>query len=257
MKVLQIGKRERRAVGLSVLLHASLAPLFAVAVVGTAAMVPEDKESQVGIMTIAIHHRAAPAPAPAPPKPEQSLAPSPAPLAVRRQSIALPKLAAAHRVTGAHAERKVAIIEHMDTPSPMPTTSQAPTPPTSAPVSAVQKPVSGAASSASAAPVATPEPNASAEVIASAVAPIGGWGADFHAPIVLDDTAFQDLRTKYHGAVAHIEVDEDGHATSVTVAGKGLDPDTLADLQKHLMTMRYVPAERNGLRCAGAFELHV
>jgi hypothetical protein len=255
MKVMQTGPRERRAVGLSVLLHACLAPLFATTLLGTADLRPEDMQSQTGVITVTIRHHADPAAAQAQPKPVQSNAPSPAPQAVRHMTVSVPKLSAAtHRATGSHSQRRIAIIEKIDVPTPAPTASR-PAPPSSAPVSALQASAAGAG--ASAAPSASPEPTASAAVVAAIDAPIGGWGQDFHAPIVLDDEALAALRSRYHGAVAHIEVDEDGHATSVTVAGGGLDADAVAEIQRHLMAVRYVPAERNGLRCAGAFDLHV
>ena len=85
----------------------------------------------------------------------------------------------------------------------------------------------------------------------------GGGGQNFRDPAVMDDAALAALHSRYRGAVAHVDVDEDGRAVKVVVDGGGLDPDARADLERQLAALRYVPAECNGLRCAASFELRV
>jgi hypothetical protein len=101
-------------------------------------------------------------------------------------------------------------------------------------------------------PTPPPAPPAKAEAVAA-----GGWGQNFRDPAVMDDAALAALHSRYRGAVAHVDVDEDGRAVKVVVDGGGLDPDARADLERQLAALRYVPAECNGLRCAASFELRV
>jgi hypothetical protein len=87
--------------------------------------------------------------------------------------------------------------------------------------------------------------------------PPGGWGQNFESPIVADDATLAELRARYHDvAGVSVEVDDSGHATRVTLPN-GLPDDVRADLERRLLELRYVPAECNGLRCAGtlAFSL--
>jgi hypothetical protein len=103
----------------------------------------------------------------------------------------------------------------------------------------------------------SPGPAPSAELARSVdQVPPGGWGQNFRDPTILDDTALNDLRTKYHGTVVLIEVDESGHATKISVQG-GVDADSRAELERQLSAIRYVPAECNGLPCAASFKLTV
>jgi hypothetical protein len=85
--------------------------------------------------------------------------------------------------------------------------------------------------------------------------PPGGWGQSFEHPLVADDVALGDLRSKYHAAShASIAVDESGKPVKVTLPA-GLSDDVRADLEHALMQLRYVPAECNGLHCPGTLEL--
>ena len=85
--------------------------------------------------------------------------------------------------------------------------------------------------------------------------PAGGWGQSFGRPLVADDAALADLRSRYHSRAAiTIDVDETGRATHVVLPAS-LAAEMRAELERKLMEMRYVPAECNGLRCDGTLEL--
>lgn len=103
---------------------------------------------------------------------------------------------------------------------------------------------------------ATPAPTPLAVAVAREgdVAP-GGWGQSFAKPLVADDDALATLRAKYRGmrAIA-IDVDPSGHATHVEIPDS-VTGDAREELARALTAMRYVPAECNGLRCAGTMQL--
>ena len=113
-------------------------------------------------------------------------------------------------------------------------------------------------------PASTPPPDATvapaetplavAVVRAGDVAP-GGWGQSFAKPLVADDDALATLRAKYRGmrGIA-IDVDPSGHATRIEIPD-GVSGDDREELMRALSAMRYVPAECNGLRCAGTMQL--
>jgi hypothetical protein len=115
-----------------------------------------------------------------------------------------------------------------------------------------QPPVSVVAASPSPSPSpAAPDAN-SARVVD---VPAGGWGQNFAEPIVADDADLADLHTRYHDvSKASIEIDDSGHATRIVLPA-GLNDDQRADLERRLMALRYIPAECNGLHCAGTLVL--
>jgi hypothetical protein len=80
--------------------------------------------------------------------------------------------------------------------------------------------------------------------------PAGGWGQNFESPILADESALSDLRAKYHG-LAKVQVDESGRALRVEVKGS-LSPEARDEIEKFLLSLHYVPAECNGLRCSGS-----
>ena len=130
--------------------------------------------------------------------------------------------------------------------------------------------VSGAAGAEVAAPpavtlpVATPSPAPTATPAATLAdaanahgleIPAGGWGQNFERPLVADESALADLHARYHAvASASVEVDETGHAVRVTLPANVPD-DARADIEHRLMALRYVPAECNGLHCAGTLQI--
>ena len=84
--------------------------------------------------------------------------------------------------------------------------------------------------------------------------PIGGWGQNFQRPLVADDAALGDLRAKYHFGTITISVDEDGHATKINFPPNVPD-DARAELEKRLTAIKYIPAECNGLHCAALLSI--
>ncbi|MBD5656323.1 MAG: hypothetical protein IAI50_14255 [Candidatus Eremiobacteraeota bacterium] len=85
--------------------------------------------------------------------------------------------------------------------------------------------------------------------------PPGGWGQSFEKPLIADDAALADLRSRYHARSAvTVDVDEAGHATRI-VLPSGLTDDVRAEIEKRLRELRYVPAECNGLRCDGTLQI--
>ncbi|MBV9102631.1 MAG: hypothetical protein JO060_03515 [Candidatus Eremiobacteraeota bacterium] len=256
-------KRERGALGVSILLHGLVAPLFVAMVIGVDDLRPDGHVSTSGLFSISIIHRAAPAP----------VRPNPAPHVVVREAapVSRPSLsqhphvvaaAQPHSLGTPKKTRRVAFVAPPPTPLPTPKrlTRTAP-PPAVAPAAeqaAAPAAVSHVAvqSTPTASPTETPSPQPSAAV-ALVDAPVGGWGQNFRDPMVLDDDALAALRARYHGAVARVDVDEQGHATRVSVQGAGLDADALASLERRLYDLRYIPAECNGLRCAASLELKV
>lgn len=99
------------------------------------------------------------------------------------------------------------------------------------------------------------QPSPSAMATQASELSTGGWGQNFANPLLADETALDDLRSKYRGS-ASVQVDETGHAVKVVLKG-GLPPDVQTEIEKLLMSLRYVPAECNGLRCGGTLQLTI
>jgi len=83
----------------------------------------------------------------------------------------------------------------------------------------------------------------------------GGWGQNFAKPLLADESALDDLRAKYRGT-ASVEVDETGRPLKVAVSG-ALSPEARAEIEQRLMSLRYIPAECNGLHCGGTLQLTI
>jgi hypothetical protein len=249
----------KRALGLSVLLHMCAAPLFAVIFSGAVDPLPEHISVTSGAFRLTIDHRSAPRPQTRPVPNREAPAPQAAvaPLAPDRPATQRVATSARHPLgTPTHTPPRIAISVPSEPPTPRPT-----------PTRAAKRSANGTSESASqaepsAAPEresATPDPVATSEALARSLepAPNGGWGQNFRDPTVLDDTALAELRARYHGALIHVDVDEDGHATRVTVEGLRLDADARAEIERKLSAIRYVPAECNGLRCAASLDIKV
>jgi hypothetical protein len=251
--------RGKRALGMSVLLHVCAAPLFVVIFAGAPIPEPETVSVTNGAFALTLQHRAAP-------RAPTRLVPSKDRLVAHVASAMVPDRTTQPRVvtrafhafgTPTHAPPRIAIAIPTDPPSPKPTPTQArrqggapsansdSTEPKAAPTDSAES--------------ATPEPSATSVALARALepAPVGGWGQNFRDPTLLDDNAVALLRAHYHGARVRVDVDEDGHATKVTVEDNGLDADARAAIEKTLSAIRYVPAECNGLRCAASLEIRV
>jgi len=244
--------------GLSVLLHALVAPLFVAMLVGVNDLRPEGTTPAEGVFSITVAHRAAPAPArPAPATKVTIVAAAPVSAPARSQNPIVASAAQRHSsgTPSKHAQR-VVVLAPLPTPLPTPTHhTQTAAPRAAVPSGSNTGPATEATSAAAA---ATAAPTAEAvKTVALAEAPIGGWGQNFQHPMVLDDEALADLRAHYHGTVVRIDVSEDGHATRVSVEGGGLDADAIAAIEHLLMAARYAPAECNGLPCAAPLEIKV
>jgi hypothetical protein len=85
--------------------------------------------------------------------------------------------------------------------------------------------------------------------------PAGGWGQNFDKPLVADESVLSALRARFHGsATVTVLVDDSGRATKVIVPD-ALPGDARDEIERLLLTLRYVPAECNGLHCSGALQI--
>lgn len=134
---------------------------------------------------------------------------------------------------------------------PLPTArGQAPAIPLRNNVSAPVAPPAVASARAAASPPAVPATEASPPV-----APVGGWG-EFARPLVADSEALARIRTRYaKSGLIRITIDEGGHATEIDFTQSALDEGLRTALEQQLKTLRYLPAECNGLHCAGALDI--
>ena len=245
-------KRERRALGLSVLLHGFVAPLFVAVFVGVTDLRPEGREATSGLFSITVVHHAAPAP------------PRPAIAHIERERVSAPVFVPSQQqhpvITTASQRRpsgtpnkthRMAVVQPVATPMPTPTHSATPHTASHPANTDAQVAVNTPGADPKA---AAPAPAASTEAVADA--PPGGWGQNFRDPVVLDEGALASLRARYRGVVAHVDVDEDGHAVRVSIDGS-VDADARAEIERRLLATRFVPAECNGLRCAATLDLRV
>lgn len=245
--------RERRALGLSVLLHGLVAPLFVAMFVGVTDLRPEGREATSGLFSITIMHHAAPAP----PRPavahiteERVTTPVFVPSQQQRPVITT---ASQRRQTGSpNKTHRMAVVQPVATPMPTPTRTATPHLATHSPASTDSQVAANTPGSDPNA--AAPAPAPTTEVVAEA--PPGGWGQNFRDPVVLDESSLAPLRARYRGVVAHVDVDEEGHATRVSIDG-AVDADARAEIERRLLATRFVPAECNGLRCAATLDLRV
>jgi hypothetical protein len=87
--------------------------------------------------------------------------------------------------------------------------------------------------------------------------PAGGWGQNFDKPLVADDSALSDLHARFHGsATVTVLVDDSGRATKVIVPD-AIPGDARDQIERLLLTLRYVPAECNGLHCSGTLQINL
>jgi hypothetical protein len=110
------------------------------------------------------------------------------------------------------------------------------------------------------APTATPAPTPAAQLAETSAhggdASSGGWGQTFEKPLVADEAALAELRSRYHAGAALVEVDDTGRAIAITLPA-GLSGDVREQLEKRLRELRFVPAECNGLRCNGKLQIRI
>jgi len=247
----------KRAIGISAALHLLLVPLlFAVPILtgnGTATGGGLALDRQSEVTTLAIVHR---------PKAERheavriARAPVPAePQLQHHRRIAPPRVVHDAPVAGVAADA-VAPAVHAPRVAHGEAGPAEPSPLAGTPQPAAQAPEALA-------PTPAPTPSAAPTVAAAAVAmsqkaapdrgldaAAGGWGQNFDSPMLSDETALADLKAKYHVAGITIKVDESGRALRVIVPAN-VPEEARDEIVQRLSAMHYVPAECNGLRCAG------
>jgi hypothetical protein len=255
----------KRSLAVSAGLHLMLVPLLIATMpallgadLSATAAAFSDREAVTTVSYLSIEHRARPKARPVP-APVRAV-PLPAPprlttvAAAAPRHIAVPRLSVGRR---AHVPkgpvRSVAALFEAAAPARRNVQTA-----NSAEPQAVAAPVPALAATPAPAPSTSP---VAAAALADASSPRfidvpqGGWGQNFERPIVADDAALADLRSRYHDvARVSVEVDDSGHATHVFLPN-GLADDERAELERRLMALRYVPAECNGLHCAGTLQL--
>jgi hypothetical protein len=55
--------------------------------------------------------------------------------------------------------------------------------------------------------------------------------------------------------VIRVEVDETGHATAIQFSGPPADGPAIQEVRAELLGLTYVPADCNGLHCAGSLQI--
>lgn len=148
--------------------------------------------------------------------------------------------------------RQAAMIADVPTPTPTPKGTQ----------SAARGAPNGGPGGSDAAPdTPAPQPQASAEVAQAAPAsarnfelPMGGWGQN-DKPLIADDTALEDLRSRFHSSEPiGVVVDEAGRAVKVILPAS-LPDDARAEIERVLLALRYLPADCNGMHCGGTLQI--
>jgi hypothetical protein len=253
-----------RATGISAALHLLLLPFFVAApfYVGAghasdaSSLWGSDHPDVVSTMTIVhrVHRRAVAArPVPAAEKVAKTspTAPKPArPVAVartRKQDSMTPRAAVARVAPhpGLLSMAPAALEPAATHPQPVEQPATVATTAPSAPPTAAPAPTGGTA-------VAMAVPTHAASEM-GVDASTGGWGQNFEKPILADESGLSDLRGKYHGSIS-VRVDESGHATRVLLPDS-IPADARDEIERRFTTLRYVPAECNGLRCAGTLTI--
>ena len=252
----------KRSLAVSAGLHLLMLPLLIATLpallgadLATTALAFSDRETVATVSLLSIEHRPRPKPARPAAAPPHALAPRLRTASASvKQRIAVPHLIVGRR-SRAPAAPVRAVASLFEAAAPARRSVQG------------SEGTEGQATGEAAVPVPapTPPPTPSPSPTAAALADAGstrgldlsqgGWGQNFEQPIVADDAALTELRSHYHGvARVSIEVDEAGHATHITFPS-GLADDERAELERRLMALRYVPAECNGLHCAGTLQL--
>ena len=255
------------ALGLSAVLHFLLAPLFLISAalligVGQSLQSPSSPSAeQASVSTITVEHRPQPSVARhvAPAKSElastlqralartvaHTVAHVPAPTAPTTHAQAFVRAATREARTIARASG-AALGAVRDFVGPQPAVA-ATLEPRAATVIAVSAPP---ASASTAAIVLT-----SVQPALGRDGPNGGWGQNFEKPLVADESALADLRSKYHAsATISVVVDENGHAIKIYIPDS-LSSDARSEIERRLIALRYVPAECNGLRCQATLQI--
>jgi hypothetical protein len=242
----------KRAIGLSAGLHLLLVPLFVVPVLtGSGQFAGEASPAlqRAQPITLTIEHRP-------PIQPRRAVAiarATPAPPQPRRPEIVAPRVVRDAPLQGERSEPSRTEIR-----APRASGEAAPATPREA--LAAPQPVRPPGDLAQATPAPTPSAPPTPAAVAAAQekspperssdAAAGGWGQNFDSPMLADPSDLAELKAKYHVAKITIQVDENGRAVRV-VMPSGVPDDARDDIVQRLSALHYVPAECNGLRCAG------
>ena len=250
--------RDRTAIGSSIALHVCvLAALLAAP--RSPAFPTEEPDERALLISIVRLHRATP--------PPRRLAARPAVPVEHRSVLTAPPQPLHVAVTTAHARRPLVVAaEHRyrapGTPAPLARERMQPAPPQAQPL-AQAPPVQPAPARASAVPPTSAPTAAVVAAAAAATTPaaaeresgLGNFGESYPArplPGMVDA-----LRAKAPRLVAHVTVDESGHATSVVVVAGADDAALRAEIVRALLAATYIPASCNGLSCTQTFDLRV
>ena len=247
-------RRDRTAIGSSIALHVCVLAALLAAPRSPSFPTEEPDERALLISIVRLHHATPPphrvAARPAVPVEHRSVpAATPGPLHVT--------------VATAHARRPLVVAaEHRyqppGTPAPRVRERTRPAPPQAQPL-AQAPPLEPAPARASAAPP-TSVPTAAVVAAATPAAAerengLGNFGESYPArpmPGMVDA-----LRAKAPRLVAHVTVDENGHATNVVVVAGVDDAALRAEITRALLAATYIPASCNGLSCTQTFDLRV
>lgn len=250
--------RSRRAIALSIAVHAAALGLVALSLAGHGRFEGGTSETRMQIATITIEHRPAQARPPAANRTRTPMAipkqPSPP---HREQALHREAPRFVHDVVrrGASETRdvvRVAVRGDLHTPA-------ADAAPTALPDEAAAPIPAQDAGVASAAPSPTPEPTPSPlAVVARGSGGIpGGFGQNQPATFYQQASAGA-LRSRLAARdVVRIRVDESGRATDVQFVRFNGDESARSDLREALLGLRYLPAECDGMRCEGSIELRL
>ena len=247
-------KRSRRAIAMSIATHLVALGAVSFLLAGHGRYDGALGEATIHIASLTIEHRH-------PPRPRSVVRPaavralSPVPRARREVAIHRYAPALIHERSGGGAAL-VPLEAALAVPKPVPAVAEPA--PRQAPVErvAVLSPQEGIASP-TVTPTASPEPTAtpSAAAVARGSGIPGGFGQNLQATFY-QQASTSGIRARLGARdVIVIRVDETGHATDVQFVRFSGDVAARGDLRETLLAMRYLPAECDGMRCAGSVEL--
>jgi len=248
-------KRSRRAIAISIATHLVALGAVGLVLAGHGRYDGALGERPIHIASLTIEHRHPPRPRSVA-RPAAVRAISPAPRAPREVAIHRYAPALIKERSGGGATL-VPVEAALVVPKPVPAVAETAPPQAQVERVAVLSPHEGVAAAPTVTPSASPEPTAapSAAAVSRGSGIPGGFGQNLQA------TFYQQASTSAIRArlaardVILIRVDETGHATDVQFVRFSGDVAARGDLRETLLAMRYLPAECDGMRCAGSVEL--
>jgi hypothetical protein len=237
-------QRDRTALGLSLVVHACAAGALVFLVHPIEPLADERMLVAVGPLTI-VHRPPAPPIQRIVPAPRQTSLPRPIerPAPIREHPMHnLP------RVLETAVVERVAVIDRNAPAAPATTQREIVAP--------------QAITSTQASPAATPLASVPTAAPAPSVAPLhlteAGEFASSYPPTPAAPELYNAIRANLASHVhAHVLVDERGRATAVEFLTASLDGTSTDELRQKLLALTYVPAECDGLACAGTFDVRI